>query len=308
MPVRNGRWHGANSLSEAVMRMLRLPRSAEVKRRFPNGRAVRLSPLVQRVTAPNHGMMTGPGTNTYLVGNAEVAVIDPGVDKAEHLDAVVEAAPGPIRWILVTHTHPDHSPGAASLARRTGAQVHGHHIRLQGKRDKRFRADVLLDDGARIQGSDFSLQALHTPGHAADHLCYLLEQERSLIAGDQVMDGATVVIAPPDGDMADYLASLRRLQGLPIDTLLPAHGDPLQPASAVLQEIIDHRLERESQVLAGLAASEQPLTAMQLVKRIYTDVPSLLHPMAARSVTAHLDKLATEGRVVHAAGDRWRLA
>lgn len=290
------------------MRLLRLPRKAEIKRRFPHEQAVRLSPLVQRVTAPNHGMMTGPGTNTYLVGNAEVAVIDPGVDKAGHLDAVLAAAPGPVRWILVTHTHPDHSPGAATLSARTGAPVHGHRIRLQGKRDKRFRADVLLDDGDVIRGEDFTLRALHTPGHAADHLCYQLDEENSLIAGDQVMDGATVVIAPPDGDMADYLASLERLKTLGLDTLLPAHGDPLKPAAEVLQSVIDHRLEREAQVLAGLEDAGQPQTAMQLVKRIYTDVPALLHPMAARSVTAHLDKLLADGRVDRAGSDSWRLS
>ena len=274
---------------------------------FPNGEAVRLSPLLQRVTAPNHGMMTGPGTNTYLVGNKDVAVIDPGVNKAAHLDAVMAAAPGPIRWVLVTHTHPDHSPGAATLARETGAEVLGHHIRLQGKRDKHFAPDCTLDDGDMIRGTDFTLKALHTPGHAADHLCYLLEEEATLIAGDQVMDGATVVIAPPDGDMAAYLESLQRLKTLGIERLAPAHGNVLEPANDVLQDIIDHRLEREAAILEALRAMDDG-TAMNIVRVVYTDVPKLLHPLAARSVTAHLDKLVADGQAVALGDDRWRAA
>lgn len=288
--------------------MLRLPRKREIAERFPHGEAVRLSPLLRRVTAPNNGMMTGPGTNTYLVGNEQVAVIDPGVDKAKHLDAVVAAAPGPIRWVLVTHTHPDHSPGAATLAKATGAQVLGHRIRLQGKRDKHFTPDAYLDDGDTVSADEFTLRAVHTPGHAADHLCYLLEEERTLIAGDQVMDGATVVIAPPDGDMAAYVASLERLQTMGIETLAPAHGDLLTPANAVLAEIIEHRLQREAAVLEALRAAGTPQTAAQIVKVVYTDVPRLLHPLAARSVTAHLDKLVADGQAVVDGDQRWRPA
>lgn len=288
--------------------MLKLPRKRDIAQRFPHGQAVRLSPLLQRVTAPNNGMLTGPGTNTYLVGNNAVAVIDPGVDKAKHLDAVMQAAPGKIRWVLVTHTHPDHSPGAATLARETGAQVLGHHIRLQGKRDKNFAPDAYLDDGDTVACDEFTLRALHTPGHAADHLCYLLEQENTLIAGDQVMDGATVVIAPPDGDMAAYLESLRRLQTLGIDTLAPAHGDLLSPANAVLQAIIDHRLEREAAILQALRDAGEAQTALQLVKVVYTDVPSLLYPLAARSVTAHLHKLVADGEAVATDDKHWQPA
>lgn len=288
--------------------MLKLPRKREIAQRFPHGEAVRLSPLLQRVTAPNNGMLTGPGTNTYLVGNDEVAVIDPGVDKAGHLDAVVAAAPGTIRWVLVTHTHPDHSPGAATLARETGAQVLGHHIKLQGKRDKHFAPDAYLDDGDTVSCNEFTLRALHTPGHAADHLCYLLEQENTLIAGDQVMDGATVVIAPPDGDMAAYLQSLRRLQTLGIDTLAPAHGDLLKPANAVLGEIIEHRLQREAAVVDALQAADKPQSAMQVVRAVYTEVPALLYPLAARSVTAHMIKLVADGVAVAVDDTHWRLA
>lgn len=288
--------------------MLRLPRKREIAQRFPHGQAVQLSPLLQRVTAPNNGMLTGPGTNTYLVGNAEVAVIDPGVDKAKHLDAVMAAAPGPIRWVLVTHTHPDHSPGAATLARETGAQVMGHRIRLQGKRDKHFAPDTFLDDGDVVRCDEFTLRALHTPGHAADHLCYLLEQDNTLIAGDQVMDGATVVIAPPDGDMAAYIASLQRLKTLGIETLAPAHGDLLTPANAVLQDIIDHRLAREAALLDALRLAGKPQSAMQLVKAVYTDVPSILYPLAARSVTAHMDKLVADGAASTADDTHWQAA
>src|SRR3954470_10149517 len=165
-----------------------------------------LSPLVRRIVAPNPGPFTGPGTNTYLVGIDEVAVIDPGPDDEAHLDAIAGAGSGRIRWILCTHTHPDHSPGAAGLKERTGAEI------LSFADRDGLVCDRHLADGDTVEGTEFTLRAVHTPGHASNHLCFLLERERLLFTGDHVMDGSTVVISPPDGDMGEYLASLQRLQ------------------------------------------------------------------------------------------------
>lgn len=255
-----------------------------------------ISPLVRRVTAPNPGMMTGPGTNCYLVGEKEVAVIDPGMDDAAHLERILEVAPGPIRWIVVTHTHPDHSPGSRSLAHRTGAPVLAHPRRLQSIRDENFRPDATLDEGDVLEGADFHLHCFYTPGHAADHICYFLEEDGTLFAGDHVMDGTTVVISPPDGDMQDYLESLARLQKEPLQHIAPGHGDIISDPQATLQGIIDHRLEREGQILA-LLEETGGATIAGLVERIYTAVPEALHGMARQSVYAHLLKLHREERV-----------
>ncbi|HEX9969499.1 MAG TPA: MBL fold metallo-hydrolase, partial [Acidimicrobiales bacterium] len=183
------------------------------------GVVTELTPLVRRVLAPNPGIMTGPGTNTYLVGRDEIAVIDPGPDDAEeHLDVVAEAGGGRIRWILVTHTHSDHSPGAAGLKARTGAQVLGFD-----ERDG-FVPDAAIGDGWTLDAGGFRLRAFHTPGHASNHLCYRLEGERLLFSGDHIMSGSTVVIAPPDGDMAAYLRALERLKGVELVGVAPGHG------------------------------------------------------------------------------------
>lgn len=268
----------------------------DVRRAFDPERVVQVTPLLRRITAPNPGMMTGPGTNTWLVGRDDVAVVDPGPDDPAHIDRIARAARGRIRWILVTHTHPDHSPGSRRLAELTGAPVLGHWIRLQGISDTAFRPDVPLAEGDHVRAGGFSLRVLHTPGHAANHLCFLLEQERILIAGDQVMDRATVVISPPDGDMQHYLDSLQRLKTLGLEAIAPAHGRLLKDPDRLLQEIIDHRLEREAMVVEALEAGDQYIPDM--VRRIYVDVPEALHRVAEGSVHAHLLKLRNEGRAV----------
>src|SRR5438067_12538565 len=169
------------------------------------GEVVTLSPVVRRVLAPYPSVFTGPGTNTYLIGTDAIAVIDPGPDDhEEHLDKVAEVGAGRIRWILVTHTHADHSPGAAGLKERTGATVLGFD-----ERDD-FKPDGTIDEGFCVEATEFRLRAVHTPGHASNHLCYLLEQERLLFSGDHIMEGSTVVISPPDGDMTAYLDALPR--------------------------------------------------------------------------------------------------
>ena len=256
------------------------------------GEVVALGPTVRRILAPNPSVMTGPGTNTYLVGPADgpgpLAVIDPGPDDAPaHLDLVAAAGAGRIRWILVTHTHSDHSPGAAGLKERTGAEVLGFD-----RRDG-FEPDALLADGEAVEGPGFRLEALHTPGHAANHLCYLFAAERLLFSGDHVMSGSTVVIAPPDGDMREYFDSLRRVRALELDLIAPGHGDRIDDPSAKLDEYLAHRGAREAAVLAALRSGRAGVSA--IVEAVYTDVPEALHPIARWSVWAHLRKLAAEG-------------
>jgi len=257
----------------------------------PGGEAAVLSPLVRRIVAPNPSAMTGAGTNTYIVGAAAVAVIDPGPEDAEHMDAIVRALGGArLRWILLTHTHGDHAPGAVPFARRTGAPV-----LAIWSRNPAIVLDHALADGEKLDSEGFSLQAVHTPGHASNHLCFWLPQERALFAGDLVMSGSTIVIGPPDGDMGAYLRSLDRVKQLRAACLYPGHGDPIAAPDAVIDEYVKHRLMRERQVIDGLAAG--PRRIADLVPVIYKGLPEALHPMAALSVYAHLLKLKAEGRV-----------
>lgn len=253
---------------------------------------IALDKLVRRVLCDNPGMMTGPGTNTYLVGIDEVAVIDPGPADDVHLDAITAAGSGQIRWILCTHTHGDHSPGAAGLKERTGAEVLGF-----ADRDG-LVCDRHLGDGDTVEGTEFTLRAIHTPGHASNHLCFLLERDRLLFSGDHVMDGSTVVITPPDGDMGEYLASIERLQAWrpSLRAIAPAHGHLIADPASKLAGYLSHRLDREAQVLATLRG-QGPGGAgtAALVTAIYTDVPEVLHPVARFSVWAHLRKLAEDG-------------
>ena len=252
------------------------------------GVASALSPMVRRVLAPNPGVMTGPGTNTYLVGIDEVAVIDPAIDDAAHLEAVAGCGGDRIRWIFCTHTHPDHSPGAAALKARTGAEVLAF-----ASRDG-LEVDTVITDGFKIEATEFRLRAVHTPGHASNHLCYLLEEERLLFSGDHIMQGSTVVIAPPDGDMAAYLDSLARIRSLRLRSIAPGHGHLIDDPNAVIDEYVAHRLDREQQVLDALAAGDRTIAA--IVTRLYPELIDELVPRARQTVHAHLRKLATEGR------------
>lgn len=289
---------------------------AEVGKLDPEGRgtaaceivpgvAVRLSERVLRVTAPNPGMMTGPGTNTYLVGDAAtgVAVIDPGPPIEAHVEAVIAAARGPIRAIFCTHTHIDHSPAAAPLAARTGAVTHGMLARHPERQDATFRPARVLAHGERIAAGGATLRVIHTPGHASNQLCFLLEEERLLFTGDHVMQGSTVIINPPDGDMAEYLASLAALFAEDIAYLAPGHGFLMGSPHEMIERIIIHRRDRENKVLARLRAAGTA-TVEALVPTVYDDAPPQRHGIAARSLLAHLIKLEREGRVRSAAG-RW---
>ena len=253
---------------------------------------VALGKLVRRVLCANPGVMTGPGTNTYLVGIDEVAVIDPGPADDQHLDAVAAAGSGRIEWILCTHTHPDHSPGAAGLKERTGAQV------LAFANRDGLVCDRHLTDGDTVEGTEFTLRAVHTPGHASNHLCFLLERDRMLFSGDHVMDGSTVVITPPDGDMGAYLAALERLAAWrpSLRSIAPAHGHVIEDPAAKLEDYLTHRRDREAQVASALRdAGPDGAGTEGLVEAIYTDVDPALYPVARFSVWAHLRKLAGEG-------------
>lgn len=255
-----------------------------------------LSPRVRRVIAPNPSMMTGPGTGSYLVGDpgGDLAVIDPGPADDGHLDRLAEVGAGRIRWVLVTHTHEDHSPGVPGLVERTGATSVGF-----GPKDD-FTPDVSAAEDWILRLGATTLRALHTPGHASNHLCWLLEEEAMLFSGDHVMNGSTVVIAPLDGDMAAYLAQLERLKGLGLRSIAPGHGPLITDPHAKLDEYLSHRRDREEQILAALTPGA---TVDELVAQIYLGVPEALHPVARFSVWAHLRKLGQEGRASSADPD-----
>jgi len=269
------------------------------------GVAKRLDRFVTRLIAPNPGKMTGPGTNTYLVGDEQLAVIDPGPMIDAHVAAVVALGRGRIRWILCTHTHRDHSPAARALQSATGARVIGRPAPAGASQDDGFAPEWLPrhDEPLRIAG--LTLRALHTPGHASNHLCFLLEQTRMLFTGDHVMQGSTVIINPPDGDMRAYLRSLDALLALDMAIIAPGHGYLIGAPHDEIRRLIGHRLWRESRVVAAIAGADGA-TCDELVPQVYADAPARLHSIAARSLLAHLRKLVAEGRVVEADGRYYR--
>jgi glyoxylase-like metal-dependent hydrolase (beta-lactamase superfamily II) len=253
-----------------------------------------LAPGVRRLLAPNPSLMTGPGTNTYLFGTEAVAVLDPGPRIEAHLESILQQAGSKIRWILVTHTHPDHSPGAAYLAQKTGAELLGMTAPGGSHQDKSFNPDRCLSDGDVLRTDEFQLQAVHTPGHASNHVCYRHVATNWLFTGDHVIDGSTVVINPPDGNMSAYLRSLRRVLSLGCSALAPGHGELIEDPGRAINWIIDHRLARESKVIAALGEN-QGLTSRALVPHVYKDVDQNLYGWAERSLLAHLLKLEEDG-------------
>jgi glyoxylase-like metal-dependent hydrolase (beta-lactamase superfamily II)/8-oxo-dGTP pyrophosphatase MutT (NUDIX family) len=260
-----------------------------------------LDPFVTRIIAPNPGMMTGPGTNTYLVGDKDVAVIDPGPAIESHIAAVLAAGAGRIRSVICTHTHMDHSPAAAAIKAATGAVLIGRPAPEHGGQDRGFVPDRVLEHGDRVFFGGLSLRVLHTPGHASNHLCYFLENTRMLFTGDHVMQGSTVVINPPDGDMRAYLASLELLLTEDVLILAPGHGYLIGEPHREARRLIRHRLAREAKVVSAVSRLSTP-TLEELVLKVYDDVQPRLHAMAMRSLAAHLGKLAAEGRVRVAEG------
>lgn len=259
------------------------------------GIAHRLSPRVRRLVAPNPGPMTGPGTNTYLIGDAEVTVLDPGPAIPEHIDAILEAGADRIRRIVCTHTHPDHSPAWQALAAQTQAEVIGALPGGDDHQDETFTPDLIPADDAVFDLGGATLRALHTPGHVSNHFCYLLEEEGMLFAGDHIMNGSTVVIIPPGGDMQAYIASLQRLLDHPIQWVAPGHGELIGDSDSEIRRLVDHRLGRERKVVEGLTVLS-PTDLDKLVAVVYDDVDPSLHPWAKLSLEAHLIKLEREGR------------
>jgi len=282
-------------------------------RPWPVGMAEQLEPLVRRVLAANPSAFTFTGTQSYLVGNdAGVAVIDPGPDEAEHLRALLAAIGGrPVVAIACTHTHRDHSPAAAELAALTGAPVIGcaalalddHGPRSDAAFDTTYRPHRVLGDGETIDGPGWTLAAVATPGHTSNHLCYALEGSGALFTGDHVMGWSTSVITPPDGDMADYMASLAKLHDRDDRVFYPAHGPQVDKPRQLVRGMIGHRRQRERQILNLLAEAAQPIAAM--VPRMYKGVAEQLWPAAGRSVLAHLIDLERRGMAA-VDGEVWR--
>ena len=271
----------------------------------PAGLPIRLSPQVERVLAPNPGPFTFRGTGVYIVGSGQsVAMIDPGPAIPAHLEALKRALGSRrVSHILVTHTHNDHSPAAAPLKAWSGASTYAAHEHplprdagegvVDEAHDRAFVPDMALRDGDSITGDGFTLQCIATPGHTADHMCYALHEERALFSGDHVMGWSTSVIAPPDGDMAQYIASLEKLAARDDRVFYPTHGSPIPSPRAYLHELIAHRRRRAGQIAAALAQGARSLAA--LVDELYPDIAPALRAAAAAQVKAHLDQMVREG-------------
>jgi glyoxylase-like metal-dependent hydrolase (beta-lactamase superfamily II) len=260
-----------------------------------------LDRYVTRIVAPNPGIMTGPGTNTYLVGEGELAVIDPGPEDAAHVRAIASAGAGRIRWILCSHTHRDHAAAAIALARATGAKIAAMPA-PRTEHDVELVLDRPLHDGDRLEIGGVALLTIATPGHASNQLCFLLERSRMLFTGDHIMQGSTVVIWPPDGNMAAYLRSLRRLLTLDVAVIAPGHGHLIEHPQAEAERLIQHRLARENKVRQALRQAGGHATLEALLPLVYDDVSPAIHPLAARSLQAHLNKLLEDGELTRVAG------
>jgi glyoxylase-like metal-dependent hydrolase (beta-lactamase superfamily II) len=271
--------------------------------RFEYGVVDQVSPLIRRVVANNPGPFTFRGTGTYIVGRGEVAVIDPGPDLPEHLAAILAAVDAErVSHILVTHHHADHSPLARPLAAETGATIYGcavaakpveGGVRLEAGYDD-FTPQVSVCGGATLTGPGWTIEAIPTPGHTSNHICYALNEENALFSGDHIMGWSTTVITPPDGDMGDYMASLETIRARNFATLWPTHGPPVREPGPFIDAYIAHRREREAQILARLAAGDQSIKAM--VPTLYAAVDQRLWPAAAHSVLAHMIELVKSGR------------
>ena len=278
------------------------------------GLVEQVHPLVRRVLAGNPSPFTFTGTQTYVVGRGEVAVIDPGPDLADHVDAILSATSGErIAAILCTHTHRDHSPASRLLAAATGAPIIGcpplaledDGPRADASFDFDYLPDQVLEDGEPIAGEGWTLRAVATPGHTSNHLCFALDEEKTLFTGDHVMGWSTTVVSPPDGDMTLYMRSLKDLLERDDRLYLPAHGPPVEKTHAHVRALLAHRRMREKQILAELGKGHDQIVRM--VETMYRDVDPRLHPAAGRSVLAHLVDLERRG-LVKGEGERWALA
>jgi glyoxylase-like metal-dependent hydrolase (beta-lactamase superfamily II) len=273
---------------------------------FEYGETSVLSSRIRRVVAKNPSPFTYYGTGTYIVGTGEVAVIDPGPDLASHVDALETALDGEsVTHILVTHTHRDHSPAARILQQRVGGMIHAFGPHGSGRpeaggaveegADHDFSPDITLKDGDTIVGSDWTIEAVHTPGHCSNHLCFRLLEERTLFCGDHVMGWSTTVVAPPDGDMQAYMHSLQRLLEYDDAIYWPTHGPAIHDPHTFVRAYIAHRESREAQILDSIRSGDKTIEAMVL--EMYAEIDPRLHPAAARSVLSHLIHLVETNRV-----------
>jgi glyoxylase-like metal-dependent hydrolase (beta-lactamase superfamily II) len=272
---------------------------------FVYGEPQQVSPLIRRVVASNPGPFTYKGTGVYIVGRGDVAVIDPGPDLSGHLDVLLQAVEGErVSHIFVTHGHMDHSPAARPLAEATGAKIYAcgtpvkptdSEVRMEAGDDLEFVPDIPIRDGERFTGTGWTIEAVATPGHTSHHMAYALIEENALFPGDHVMGWSTTVISPPDGDMTDYLASLEKVRDRDFDTLWPTHGPPVHEVRPFIQAYLNHRLEREAQILDQLKSGRTRIKEM--VPVIYADVDKRLHPAACHSVLAHMIRLVNLGVV-----------
>lgn len=265
------------------------------------GTATAVASGVVRLIAPNPGLMTGPGTNSYLIGKANCAVLDPGPDIESHVRALIAAAPGKIRWIVLTHTHPDHSPAAMRLKAATGATIVGRTAPDDGRQDSLTHIDHVVRDGESVGAAGAELRAIATPGHASNHVCYLHAASGLLFSGDHILNGSTTVILPPDGDMADYLAALAVLRLQTMSAIAPGHGDLIREPVQAIDALVAHRLARELKTLSRLEVAG-PVTLGALVPLVYDDVSPALHEWARFSLEAHLIKLERDGRAGRSGG------
>lgn len=283
---------------------------------FEYGKPAQLSPLVARVIAENPGPFTYTGTGVFIIGTKDVAVIDPGPLLPSHRAALDKALEGKnVTHVLVTHHHIDHSPLAAPLARAHGCKVYGYglqpeppeegEVRLEAGDDLQFRPDVEIRCGHKFSGSDWSIEAIHTPGHTSNHICYALEEENTLFSGDHIMGWSTSVVSPPDGHMGDYLRCLHKILDRDFDIVRPTHGPAITEVRPFIEAYIAHRADRERQICAAIDAGHTKI--IDMVTHIYTDIDKRLHPAAAHSVLAHLIHMAETGRV-SATGSRPTLA
>lgn len=273
---------------------------------FEYGVVQQVTPLIRRVIARNPGHFTFTGTGVYIIGQGRVAVIDPGPILDEHMAALDAALDGEtVSHIFATHTHSDHSPAAAPLKARTGAVTVGYggsgkhrtigEIQVEAGWDQTFDPDIKARDGDVFEGEGWTLESVHTPGHTSNHLCFALQEENALFTGDHVMGWSTSVIVPPDGGVADYMASLRKLLARDETVFWPTHGPPITDPKPFVQAFIDHRMEREAQIFKSVQDGQK--TIEKMVKKIYAGVDPRLHAPASLSVLAHLFQLVDEGRV-----------
>ena len=282
---------------------------------WPTGVTEQLEPLVRRVLAPNASPYTYTGTQTYLVGTEdELAVIDPGPDDLDHLEALLTAIGGAkVAAICCTHTHRDHSPAAAMLAIKTGAPIVGcaplviesGEPRVDAPFDREYQPDRVLADDESLSGNGWTLTAIATPGHTSNHLCYALEESGALFTGDHVMGWSTSVVVPPDGDMANYMESLAKLHERDDRIYYPAHGPAVEKPRQLVRGMIGHRKQRERQIVKLLG--EGPHAVMELLPRMYKGVDERLWPAAAQSVLGHLIELERQGRA-RRDGKAWALS